>query len=557
MSGQTGAVPDADGAVGAAWEALSAHREAVGSFVLEKAFEQDPGRAARMSLEACGILLDASKQRVSDQTLALLADLARASGLSGRIEAMFAGAHVNATEDRAALHVALRAPVGETLMADGTDVMPGVRVMRDRMFDLARQVREGRWRGHTGRAITDVVNLGIGGSALGPRMACEALRHLAADGPAVHFVSTVDGSELARLLARLQPETTLFIVASKSFGTQETMSNARSARAWLLASGAPESAVERHFIAVSSRADAVRAFGIDPDGMLGFEDWVGGRYSLWSAIGLPVAMAVGPEAFEQLLAGAHAMDRHFRTTPFEANLPVRLALLGVWNADCLGAATQAVAPYNACLALLPAHLQQLEMESNGKSVRIDGRPVGHATSPVVWGNSGIDAQHAWFQMLHQGTQIVPVDFIVAIDSQDGLPGHQSLLLANCLAQAEALMRGRSAEAVRTEMAATGLTGAALDQAVAHRVFPGNRPSTMLMLDRVDPFTLGALVALYEHKVFAQSVIWGINPFDQWGVELGKALAGRILPQLEGGPSQPGQHDASTAALIERVRRRRG
>ncbi len=542
-----------------AWDALAAHRDAIATLSLRQAFERDPGRAARMTREACGILFDYSKNRLTDRTLECLLDLARASLLPDRIEAMFRGEPVNVTEGRAALHVALRQP-GGTLPVEGVDVMPDVLAMRERMTELARAVRSGDWRGHTGQPVADVVSLGIGGSALGPRMACQALRHLAAASPRVHFVSTVDGSELARVLAPLAPETTLFIVASKSFTTQETMTNARSARAWLLANGVPEAAIARHFVALSSNAQAVAEFGIDPAQMLGFEDWVGGRYSVWSAIGLPVAIAVGPEAFSQMLDGAHAMDLHFRTAPMEANLPVLLALVGIWNADLLGAATCAVAPYNECLALLPAHLQQLEMESNGKSVCLDGTPTPRPTSPVVWGNTGIDAQHAWFQMIHQGTQLVPVDFIVAIDAPGTLPGHQPILLANCLAQAEALMCGRTADEVRRELAAAGLTGEALEQAVPHRVFGGNRPSNMLMLDRVDPQTLGALVALYEHKVFVQAALWQVNAFDQWGVELGKVLAARILPELtaEAGsplPTSARTHDASTTALIARVRQR--
>ena len=542
-----------------AWDALVAHRDAIARLSLRDAFASDPDRAARMSREACGIYFDYSKNRLTDRTIECLLDLAREERLPARIEAMFRGDSINVTEGRAALHVALRQP-GGPLPVGGVDVMPGVLATRARMADLARAVRSGTWRGHAGHPITDVVSLGIGGSALGPRMACQALRHLATDGPRVHFVSTVDGSELARVLAPLAPETTLFIVASKSFTTQETMTNARSARAWLLASGAPEVAIARHFVALSSNARAVADFGIDPARMLGFEDWVGGRYSVWSAIGLPVAIAVGPEAFEQMLAGAHAMDLHFRSAPLETNLPVLLALVGIWNTDLLGAATSAVAPYNECLALLPAHLQQLEMESNGKSVCLDGTLSERPTSPVVWGNTGIDAQHAWFQMLHQGTQRVPIDFIVAIDTPGTLPGHQPILLANCLAQAEALMRGRTANEVRSELAAAGLAGEALERAIPHRVFGGNRSSNLLMLDRVDPQTLGALVALYEHKVFVQAAVWQVNAFDQWGVELGKVLAARILPELTATAqgleaASADAHDASTAALIARVRQR--
>ncbi len=534
------------------WALLEQHRDQTRSLQMRDLFAADPGRADRFSRNACGLYVDYSKQRITGETISLLMQLARTRALGEHIEAMFRGDRINVTEGRAVLHTALRRLADEPLLLDGVDIMPAIEAVRVRMANLADKVRDGQWRGWQGAAITDIVHIGIGGSHLGPQMACEALRPLVTPRLRMHFVSSVDGSEFARTLRTLAPATTLFIIASKSFATEETMTNAQSARSWFLASGAPPSAIAKHFVAVSSHIEAARAFGIEADHVFGLWDWVGGRFSLWSAIGLPVMIAIGPQAFRDLMAGARAMDGHFRQTPFEANLPVILALLDIWNVNCLGAGSHVMAPYNECLRRLPSYLQQLEMESNGKSVCSDGMPVAHQTSPMVWGETGIHGQHAYFQLLHQGTQFAPVDFIAAVAAADSLPGHQAILLANALAQAEALMRGKSATEVRLELSARGIAPEVIEAALPHRTFPGNRPSTFLLLDRIDPHRLGSLIALYEHKVFVEGVLWGINSFDQWGVELGKQLAGHILTELSGAPAAQ-THDASTAALIARVR----
>lgn len=534
------------------WHALSAHREALGEQHLNEIFAADPARAARMQLEACGVFLDYSKNRVTDETLTLLFGLAREAGLAEHTAAMFEGARINTTEARSVLHTALRRPAGASLGVEGHDVMADVVAVRERIRRFSEQVRVGSWLGYTGRPITDVVNIGIGGSDLGPLMVCEALQAFAHPGLRMHFVSNVDGVQIDDVLKNVNPQTTLFIVASKTFTTQETLTNAHTARSWLIGHAGSDAAVARHFVAVSTNAEAVSAFGIDTDNMFGFWDWVGGRYSLWSAIGLPIVLQIGADAFDRLLAGAHAMDEHFRTAPLEQNLPVIMALLGIWNIDFLDAPTQVIAPYHQRLYRLPAYLQQLDMESNGKSVKLDGSPVRCHTSPVIWGEPGINGQHAYFQMLHQGTRFAPIDFIGVLDHPAHLDHHHRVAFANMVAQAEALMRGKSAPEVEAEMRAAGLAEERIRALIPHRVFPGNRPSNMLLLERLDPFGLGALIALYEHRTFVQGVVWGVNSFDQWGVELGKQLAARVLEDL-GATRDSNPHDASTAALIERYR----
>jgi len=541
-------------ATDAAWKALEAHRDELGRISLARLFAEHPDRFERFSLVLDDLLIDYSKNLVTADTLRLLFALARAAEVEAWRERMWAGERINTTEDRAVLHVALRHRGPEPIFCDGRDVMPEVRAVLARMKTFTEEVRSGFWRGATGAPITDIVNIGIGGSDLGPQMVCRALAHLARPDLRAHFVSNVDGAQLAATLARLDPARTLFIVASKTFTTQETMQNAASARAWLTAA-LGEAAVARHFVAVSTNAEAVAGFGIDPERMFGFWDWVGGRYSLWSAIGLSVALHLGFERFESLLEGGYAMDRHFRTAPLERNAPVILALLGIWYRDLLGFSTHAVLPYDQRLERLPAHLQQLEMESNGKRVRRDGRPVERPTAPVVWGEPGTNGQHAFFQLLHQGTEIVPCDFLAAALPDHDLPGHHEKLLANLLAQGEALAFGKDERQVRAELAARGLAGPALEALVPHKVFPGDRPSTTILFRRLDPFTLGRLIALYEHKVFVQGVIWGIDSFDQWGVELGKELAASILPDLAP-DATPKPRNSSTAGQLAHLRRLR-
>ncbi len=534
-----------------AWAALAEHRAQIADLHVRDLFAADPARARRFTLRLDGLVLDYSKNRIVDRTMTLLRDLARAADVAGAAARMFAGERINTTENRAVLHVALRNRANTPIPVDGHDVMPQVNAVLARMRDFVGRVRAGTWLGATGQRIGAVVNIGIGGSDLGPRMAVEALGPYRSPDIASHFVSNVDGADILRTLAGLDPARTLFVVASKTFTTQETMANARTARAWI-ADRLGEAAVARHFVAVSTNARAVAAFGIDAANMFEFWDWVGGRFSLWSAIGLPIALAVGMDRFEEMLDGAHAMDRHFRDAPLEANLPATLALIGIWNRNLLGMASHAVLPYDQGLARFPAFLQQAEMESNGKSVARDGRPVAHPTAPVVFGEPGTNGQHAFYQLLHQGTEIVPADFIAPARSHYATGRHHAMLLANFLAQTEALMRGKTAAEVRAELAGQGLSGAALEAAVPHRAFPGNRPTNTILVRRLDPRTLGMLVALYEHKIFVQGQIWGINSFDQWGVELGKQLADRILPELEG-EAPPGDHDASTLALLAQAR----
>ena len=513
-----------------AWRALEAHAKNFKSDI-SSLFADDPQRAQDFSVEAAGFYLDYSRQRASRETRTLLLKLAQQQELRRWIDRLFAGEAVNSTEHRAALHMALRAPRDAVIRAAGEDVVPAVHAVLQRMAAFAGKLRSGAWRGYSDRKITDVVNLGIGGSDLGPRMVCDALRDLA-DGPRLHFVANIDGAQLDSALKTLNPATTLFIVTSKTFTTQETMANARSARAWFLQS-AEEADIPLHFVAVSTNQAEVRSFGISAENMFEFWDWVGGRYSLWSAVGLSIVLALGEQRFAELHAGAHAMDGHFRSAPFESNLPVLLALLNVWNTNFLGCASQVIAPYTQRLDQFVCWLQQLEMESNGKSVSRDGSPVGCATTPVLWGGVGTNSQHAFFQMLHQGPATHPVEFILPLAADHALKEQHRMLIANCLAQGAALMRGKTAEQVRAELSARGLAGAELEAAIPHRVFSGNRPSNTLLLPRLDAYNLGALLALYEHRTFAQSVVWNINPFDQWGVELGKQLAGDVLRAMAG------------------------
>src|SRR5947207_4012667 len=529
-----------------AFKALGAHHASLRGVHLRELFARDPGRGERLVAEAAGLYLDYSKQRITDETLGLLLEVARAYGVRAGIEALFAGEKLNVTEGRAVLHVALRAPRGARIVVDGEDVVPRVHAVLDRMADFAGRVRSGAWTGFTGRAIRHVVNIGIGGSDLGPAMATEALRWYADRRLTLRFVSNVDGADFVESTRDLDPAETLFVVASKTFTTLETLTNAHTARRWCVRALGEERAVTKHFVAVSTAEAEVRKFGIDPANMFPFWDWVGGRYSLWSAIGLSLMVAIGPERFRELLAGAHAMDEHFRGAPFERNLPVLLALLGIWYDDFFGAETLAILPYSHYLARFSAYLQQLDMESNGKRVDLEGRAVDYQTGPIVWGQPGTNGQHAFYQPIHQGTKLIPCDFIGFLRPLDEVGEPHHLLVANRLAQTEALAFGKTAE----EVAAEGVP--ALQ--VPHRTFPGNRPSSTILAERLTPAVLGALVALYEHKVFVQGTIWRLNSFDQWGVELGKALANRITPELTA-PNEPRlAHDSSTNALIRRFRR---
>jgi glucose-6-phosphate isomerase len=529
---------------------------------LRELFARDPARCSRFSLEAAGLFLDYSKNRIVEQTMALLCDLARERGVPQRRDAMFAGERINTTENRAVLHTALRAPAGGALTVDGQNVSQEVHTVLNHVREFTERVRSGEWLGHSGKPITDIVNIGIGGSDLGPKMVVRALRPFTHPRLSMHFVSNVDGHDLDAVLSTLNADTTLFVIASKTFTTRETMMNAQSARAWFLQSlessnvSAPEQALPRHFVAVSTNTRAVSEFGIDPTNMFPFWDWVGGRYSVWSAIGLPVALAIGFERFSEFLGGAHAMDMHFRTAPLESNMPVILGLIGVWYRNFFAFPSISIAPYHQDLSAFPAYLQQLDMESNGKRVALDGTPLSFPTGPVVWGDVGTNGQHAFFQLLHQGTDATPVDFIAALRPAHGLEGHHQVLLANCFAQAEAFMKGKTGDEVQAELRAQGLPETDVAALLPHRVFPGNRPSNTLLMDAVTPATLGALIALYEHKTFVQGAIWDINSFDQWGVELGKVLAKQIEAELGGAP-QPDAHDSSTNALIARARMARG
>jgi glucose-6-phosphate isomerase len=530
-----------------AWNALSRHYQAVRQAHLRTLFAEDPTRGERLTVEAAGLFVDYSKNRITDETVALLVALADQAGLRARIDAMFRGEKINVTEHRAVLHVALRAPRGASIVVDGENVVQHVHEVLDRMAAFSNRIRSGEWKGYTGKRIRNIVNIGIGGSDLGPVMAFEALRYYTDRTMTFRFVSNIDGTDFAEAVRDLNPSETLFIVSSKTFTTLETMTNAQTARNWLVQGlGGEQAAVARHFVAVSTNAPEVGRFGIDTANMFGFWDWVGGRYSMDSAIGLSTMLAVGAEHFRAMLDGFHQMDEHFRTAPFDRNLPVLMGLLGVWYADFFGAETVAVLPYEQYLKRFPAYLQQLTMESNGKHVTVDGTPVGSPTGPVYWGEPGTNGQHSFYQLIHQGTHLIPCDFIAFVDTLNRVGRHHDILLANVFAQSEALAFGKTAEQVQGE----GVP----DWLVPHRVFEGNRPSTTILADRLTPETLGKLVALYEHAVFTQGTIWRINSFDQWGVELGKALAQRIIPELDTSSEPSILHDSSTSNLIRRYRR---
>ena len=532
----------------AAWQALNAHFLTVQSLTMRQLFAENSQRFAQFSLSFESLLLDYSKNRVTAETMQLLMGLAKQADMKPAIERMFAGDKINVTEQRAALHTALRNRSDRPVLVDGKNIMPDVTRVLAQMRVFSDGVRSGTHRGHTGKVIRDVVNIGIGGSDLGPLMVCEALKSYASPDLSVHFVSNVDATHLAETLKKLDAATTLFIVSSKTFTTQETLTNARSARAWLLENLGDEIAVAKHFVAVSTNLAATAQFGIAAENVFEFWDWVGGRYSLWSAIGLPIALLVGMDKFEELLDGAHAMDEHFRNAPLAQNIPVIMAMLGVWYGNFFGAGSNAVLPYDQYLHRFSAYLQQLDMESNGKSVDRDGNAVDYDTGMVVWGEPGTNGQHAFYQLIHQGTRLIPTDFLAPLRSHHPLGEHHLILLANCFAQTEALMRGKTSDEARAELSAQGLSDEALAALLPHKVFAGNKPSNTLLFEQLDPRTLGMLIALYEHKVFAQSVIWHINPFDQWGVELGKQLAGKILPELRVG-GIAGVHDGSTTGLI--------
>lgn len=535
----------------ASFQALENHAAEAENWEMRALFAADPQRFARLSVEAAGLFLDYSKNRLDGRTLELLAALARERGVEQRRDAMFAGERINNTENRAVLHTALRAPRGSTLVVDGQDVNADVHAVLDRVKSFSDAVRSGEWLGHTGKPITDIVNIGIGGSDLGPKMVVLALRHYTHPRLRMHFVSNVDGHDMDAALSQVDPETTLFIVASKTFTTAETMMNAQTARAWFL-ERAPEEALAKHFVAVSTNLEAIKAFGIDPANMFPFWDWVGGRYSVWSAIGLSVALAVGFGYFSDFLAGAHAMDEHFRSAPVEQNMPMLLALVGFWNREFLDAHSVTIAPYHQDLNRFPAYLQQLDMESNGKCVTRDGDPVDTPTCPAIWGEPGTNGQHAYFQLLHQGTDLTPIDFIAALRPAHEMEHHHTALLANCFAQSEAFMKGKTIDEVRADLQAQGLAPEEVERLAPHKTFPGNRPSNTILMERLTPSTLGALIALYEHKTFVQGVIWNVNSFDQWGVELGKVLAKKIEAELAG-DAQPDNHDSSTNGLIARAK----
>jgi len=533
-----------------AWTALQAHARSLAGLHLRELFARDPGRGERLTAEGAGLFLDYSKQRLTDETVRLLVALAEARGMPARREAMFTGEKINATEGRAVLHVALRAPRGTKILVDGKDVVPEVHAVLDRMSEFAERVRSGAWKGFTGKRIRNVVNVGIGGSDLGPVMAYEALRSYTQRDLTFRYVSNVDGTDVAEATRDLDPAETLVIVSSKTFTTQETMTNAATAREWLLGALKDPAAVAKHFVAVSTNEAEVRKFGIDPANMFGFWDWVGGRYSMDSAIGLSTMIAVGPEGFRELLSGFHAMDEHFRTAPLGRNLPALMGLIGLWNTDFLGADSVAVLPYDQYLKRFPAYLQQLTMESNGKRVTLAGAAIeDYKTGAIYWGEPGTNGQHSFYQLLHQGTHLVPCDFIGFCQSLNPVGRHHDLLMANLFAQGEALAFGKTADEVRAEGTAEGL--------VPHRTFPGNRPSSTILADKLTPAVLGSLVALYEHAVFTQGVVWDVNPYDQWGVELGKVLANRIVKELEAKDAPKLAHDSSTNGLIQRYRARRG
>ena len=536
-----------------AWQAIDVVAKANANISITQYLARDPERVQKYSLDAAGLYLDYTKNRLSDDACAALIALACACDVEARRDALFVGAPINTTERRSVLHTALRDMDATKLEVDGADILAGIRDVRQRAINFAERVRAGIWLGRTGKPITDVVNIGIGGSDLGPRMVCEAMRAFGHPRLTMHFLANIDGAALADVLKKIEPETTLFIIASKTFTTIETLTNARSARAWFLAHGGNEADIASHFVAVSTNAQAVSAFGIDTENMFPFWDWVGGRYSLWSSIGLSIMIAVGGEHFTDLLRGAHRMDLHFRTAPLGQNMPVMLALVGIWYRNFLGASSMAVLPYSENLHRLPAYLQQLDMESNGKGVTLDGKSVERASGPIVWGEPGTNGQHAFFQLLHQGTELVPIDFILPIEPTHDLHEHHALLIANCLAQSSALMTGKTIGQVRDELSARGMAPAEIEAHAPHRVFSGNRPSNTILLPCLDPASLGALIALYEHKVFVQGVIWNVNSFDQWGVELGKVVATDIGRALASG-YVANEFDASTHSLLARCRK---
>ena len=531
-----------------AWQALKEHARHTGKMSLREAFAKEADRFPRFSTSACGLMLDYSKNRISAETMRLLFELAEQEGIAHWRTQMFAGEKINFTEQRAVLHTALRNRANTPVIVDGEDVMPAVNRVLDKMRHFCIKVHTGIWRGHTGKPISDVVNIGIGGSDLGPLMVTEALYPYRVESIRAHFVSNVDGAQLSRVLAGLNPETTLFVVSSKTFTTQETLTNAHSAREWLLATLHAPDAVARHFVAVSTNAEEVARFGIDTANMFEFWDWVGGRYSLWSAIGLSIALSIGMDNFEELLQGAHAMDRHFIEAPAEQNLPMIMGLLGVWYNSFLGFNSQAILPYDQGLHRFPAYLQQADMESNGKRIDRHGDELDYATGAILWGEPGTNGQHAFYQLIHQGSHVIPVDFIAPMQCQHEFPAHHPILLANVFAQGQALMQGKTAEEARAELVRDGLTEEAIEALLPHKVFPGNRPSNTILFERLSPYSLGSLIALYEHKIFVQGIIWRINSFDQWGVELGKQLAKPILADLLS-EKPTGKHDASTMGLI--------
>ncbi|MGD9787430.1 MAG: glucose-6-phosphate isomerase [Sulfuricellaceae bacterium] len=536
-----------------AWKALKKHYQEIAPQHLRDMFRDDPRRFERFSARCGDLLLDYSKNRVTAKTMTLLLALAEEVQLQDWVERMFSGDAINFTEGRAVLHTALRNRSKKAVRVDGRDVMPDVRRVLAQMRAFVEQIHSGKWKGYTGRKITDIVNIGIGGSDLGPAMACEALKPYAVPGLRARFVSNIDGTHLAEVLKDIKPETTLFVVASKTFTTQETMTNAQSARQWFLQAAKKDSAVAKHFVAVSTNAGEVAKFGIDTAHMFEFWDWVGGRYSLWSAIGLPIALYIGMDNFEAMLEGGYEMDRHFRKTPLGKNLPVLMGLLGVWYNNFFGAASHAVLPYDQYLHRFPAYLQQLDMESNGKRVGRDGKVVDYTTGPVIWGEPGTNGQHAFYQLIHQGTKLIPADFLAPAQSQNPLGEHHPILLSNFFAQTEALMRGKTRTEAEAELRAVGMKGKALKELLPHKVFEGNKPTNSLLFQKLDPKTLGKLIALYEHKVFVQGVVWNVNSFDQWGVELGKQLAKTILPEL-GGTKKISAHDSSTNGLINYYKR---
>jgi glucose-6-phosphate isomerase len=537
-----------------AWQALTQHRKAMQDFSMRDAFSADPQRFNEFTLSSCGLFLDYSKNLITPETRDLLVNLANEVDLKGAIKALFDGEIVNASEGRPALHTALRRPVGDKLSVNGVNVMPEVHKVLNQITDLVGRIHDGLWRGYTEKPITDVVNIGIGGSFLGPELVSEALLSYAQKGVRCHYLANIDGSEFHELTMKLRAETTLFIVSSKSFNTLETLKNAQAARAWYLAQGGSEAELYRHFIAVSSNNAAAVAFGIREENIFPMWDWVGGRYSLWSAIGLPIALAIGMSNFKELLSGASSMDQHFQSAPFEQNMPVLLGLLGVWYGNFWGAKSHAILPYDHYLRNITKHLQQLDMESNGKSVRQDGTPVSTDTGPVIWGGVGANGQHAYHQLLHQGTQMIPADFIVPIVSFNPVADHHQWLYANCLSQSQALMMGKTLAEAEGELRDKGMAEEEVQKLAPHKVIPGNRPSNTLVVERISPRRLGALVAMYEHKVFVQSVIWGINAFDQWGVELGKELGKGVYNRLTGSEETPAD-DASTQGLINYFRGR--